>query len=225
MKIKKTLLLLGLISCVLCTNAQENKIDPTGNVGIGTTNPNAHLEVNKNFDGSTSAYFLNQNSSPNSRVILLIGEQPTGGNYGYFAHHSEGHISNWGNYTTANSTWLTGADVNGLNIIAGHSQGKIVFGTSSTEKMRIANDGNVGIGTTNVDAKLRIEGNNSLARFKTEDNGFFEIQATRSNSQSLITSLKLSSQNHIILDPNPSGTSGNVGIGTTNPDMKLTVLM
>ncbi len=75
----------------------QNTFPSSGNVGIGTNSPSAHLEVNKNFDGTTSAYFLNQSPSPNSRVILLIGEQPSGGNYGYFAHHSGGHISNWGN--------------------------------------------------------------------------------------------------------------------------------
>ncbi len=83
--------------------------------------------------------------------------------------------------------------------------------------------GNVGIGTTNPDSKLRIEGSNSLARFKTEEDGFFEIQATRSTTTSKETNLKLSSQGHIILDPNAFGTQGNVGIGTTNPFTNLQI--
>ncbi|TCI91492.1 hypothetical protein [Tenacibaculum sp. M341] len=83
--------------------------------------------------------------------------------------------------------------------------------------------GNVGIGTTNPDSKLRIEGSNSLARFKTEEDGFFEIQATRSTTTSKETNLKLSSQGHIILDPNAYGTQGNVGIGTLTPSQKLDI--
>ncbi len=42
---KKKLLSLGLIGFVLYTNAQENKIESTGNVGIGTINPTSTLAV------------------------------------------------------------------------------------------------------------------------------------------------------------------------------------
>ena len=165
---KKTMLIVVLIGIITSSKAQ-NIFTSSGNVGIGTNSPNAHLEVIKNFNGSNSAYFLNQNSSANSRVILLIGEQPSGGNYGYFAHHSEGHISNWGNYTSANSTWLTGSDINGLNIIAGNSQGKIVFGTGSSEKMRLAANGNLGIGTTDPGVwKLAVNGNIRAKEIKVE---------------------------------------------------------
>ena len=76
---KKTMLIVVLIGIITSSKAQ-NIFPSSGNVGIGTNSPNAHLEVIKNFNGSNSAYFLNQNSSANSRVILLIGEQPSGGN-------------------------------------------------------------------------------------------------------------------------------------------------
>lgn len=84
-------------------------------------------------------------------------------------------------------------------------------------------NGNLGIGAGNLDAKLRVEGSRSLARFKTEEDGFFEIYVTRSNMNSEITSLLLGAQNHIILDPNWGGTTGNVGIGTLTPETKLDV--
>ncbi|BFP40642.1 hypothetical protein FGF1_14870 [Flavobacteriaceae bacterium GF1] len=142
-------------------NGIEDKIvfSENGNVGIGSNNPNATLEISKNFDGSTSAYILNQNASPNSRAILLVGEQPFGGNYGYLAHHNSDYVGNWGDYTYANSTWLSASDVNGLNIIAGNPQGKIVFGTGTSEKMRLTTNGNLGIGTTDPDSKLAVNGN------------------------------------------------------------------
>ncbi len=84
-------------------------------------------------------------------------------------------------------------------------------------------NGNVGIGYNNPDSKLRIQGTHSLARFKTNIDGNFEIQATRSNTSSLITNLLLSSQNHIILNPNVLGTTGNVGIGTNDPSAILDI--
>ena len=130
----------------------------TGRLGIGTTSPSANLEIKKNFDGSTAAFLINESTAQNSRTIFLLGEKASGGDYGYIAHHGQGYVSNWGNYDAANSTWVTGNDTNGLNIIAGNSQGKIVFGTASTEKMRLAPNGFLGIGTKNPDEKLTVKG-------------------------------------------------------------------
>ncbi len=95
--------------------------------------------------------------------------------------------------------------------------------TAGKNRFRINHNGNVGIGTSSPDSKLRIQGTHSLARFKTDTDGRFEIQATRSNSNALNTDLVLSSQQHIILDPNAYGTQGNVGLGTTNPTSRLVV--
>ncbi|WP_335967211.1 hypothetical protein [Galbibacter sp. PAP.153] len=83
--------------------------------------------------------------------------------------------------------------------------------------------GNLGIGTGTLDAKLRIEGSKSLARFSTEEEGIFKIFSTRSDLNSEPANLVLGAQYNIILDPNMYGTSGNVGIGTMNPEAKLDV--
>lgn len=155
---KTTIATIALTFYCLGTVSQ-NTFPPTGNVGIGTTSPAAHLEVVKNVNGTNSAYFLNQNTSANARVFILVGEQPVGMKYGTFAHHSSGYVSQWGDYSSASSTWLSGNDVNGLNIIAGNQQGKIVFGTSTTEKMRLTNSGNLAIGTTDTKGfKLGVNG-------------------------------------------------------------------
>ncbi|WP_411032057.1 hypothetical protein [Spongiimicrobium sp. 3-5] len=160
---KKTILVTTALFLTLSLEAQwtDNgaNLTTSDNVGIGTTNPIAHLEVNKNINATTSAYLLNQSSSANARAMLLVGKQATGGFYGYLVHHNAGHVASFGNYASARSTWLLGADLNGLNIIAGNSQGKIVFGTSTSEKMRLTANGYLGIGTANPDMKLTVNGN------------------------------------------------------------------
>lgn len=217
---KKIVLSIALFGTILVINAQENKIESTGSVGIGTTTPSSLLDVEKNHNGTTFIEVTNNNTGSSARRGISIGNGLPG-NSVYLLSTS----ANYNQVSTWNNAAILGTDSQLLNgLIMRSSVGRIRFQPGGiNDKIVFTENGDVGIGTTNVDAKLRIEGGNSLARFKTEDNGFFEIQATRSNSQSLITSLKLSSQNHIILDPNPFGTSGNVGIGTTNPDMKLTV--
>ncbi|SHI31300.1 hypothetical protein [Aquimarina spongiae] len=294
---------LNLSILIFLTNlviyAQQNQIGTTGNVGIGTTNPSAILDVEKNHNGTTFIEVNNSsegnlarrgisigNGLPGNSVYLLstspnynevstwtragvlgtdsqlsnglilrssVGKirfQPGGiddkivfsenGNVGLGTTNPNFNLEIFGSSKTmsignSDGFLLFRNNIGGTNEIRSYGRDleietrdsqDILFNSNNgySKLMIVKGDGNgVGIGTTNVDAKLRIEGSTSLARFKTEENGFFEIQATRSNSQSLNTSLKLSSQNHIILDPNPYGTAGNVGIGTTNPDMKLTV--
>ena len=148
--------------------ASNLTINSSGNIGIGTNQPNATLEINKNFDGSTSAFILNQSTGANSRTILLLGEQSTGGNYGYLAHYGGNYVGSWGDYVNANTTWFVGADSNGLGIIAGNSQGKIFFGTGSSEKMRLTANGYLGIGTKNPDSKLTVKGNIHAEEIKVD---------------------------------------------------------
>jgi len=85
-------------------------------------------------------------------------------------------------------------------------------------------DGNVGIGTQIPNEKLILQGEHSLAKFRTDEEGRFEIYAESSNVQSLPSDLWLTSQGNIILYPNRFGSSGNVGIGTSDPgEWKLAV--
>ncbi|MEK6152010.1 hypothetical protein WIW50_02055 [Flavobacteriaceae bacterium 3-367] len=137
---------------------EKMRILQNGNVGIGTTQPAVALEINKDVNGTTGAYLINPNTGSNSRTVILLGGDFTGGDYGYLAHYAGGYAPTWGNYSLPNSTLLTGNDLGGLNIIAGNAQGKLVFGTGSSERMRITSTGNVGVGTTAPDAKLTVKG-------------------------------------------------------------------
>src|SRR3989338_9438535 len=90
--------------------------------------------------------------------------------------------------------------------------------------MRIDNTGNVGIGTTNPGAPLDVErsaaNDNDILRLGYNGSGPYYFGFARSNSTgALLIQGNQAGNNNIVLAP----TSGNVGIGTTEPDGKLHV--
>jgi hypothetical protein len=98
------------------------------------------------------------------------------------------------------------------------------FQVNSSEKMRIQNNGNVGIGTTSPDLKLHLahsDSNNGLLLEHTSQANGFQILQNIRQTEGLIwqkwTSGSFTS-NLMTLD-----YSGNVGIGTTSPVSPLTV--
>ncbi|WP_298312269.1 hypothetical protein [uncultured Aquimarina sp.] len=251
-----------ILGIVFSSYGQTNKIDNTGNVGIGTTTPAEKLEVRGNINSekfqirtpSSGSWF--NITSPNGSNRFDInrrynGDIPlmsvlTSGNVGIGTTtpntvlHIKKNQSGW--LQEIAGTASNNGDFVGLKVLSGyagetnkwigisaiaenlHSNATgLGLYTGATERFRIQHNGNVGIGTTNPDAKLRIQGTYSLGRFYTDTDGRFEIQVTRSNSTALNTDLVLSAQQHIVLDPNTNGTSGNVGIGTYAPDAKLAV--
>ena len=113
---------------------------PEGNVGIGTNSPASILEV--------------VNSSP----IFILRDTGNGGGKIYFGNsgHGVGRGASVGTITDGNdvSLWTAGT-------------GSIAFATTSTERMRIASNGNVGIGTNNPGNILQV---GSGARLKIANN-------------------------------------------------------
>ena len=97
--------------------------------------------------------------------------------------------------------------------------GKIAFVTDTSERMRIDNSGNVGIGTTSPSQKLHVYGGSVLI-----DNGssagtiYFHDTTNYINLSSDELQFANNGSERMRID-----SSGNVGIGTANPTSALTV--
>lgn len=173
-----------------------------GNVGIGTTNPTAKLQISGGsllIDNSQQILFRNGTDTANIQAISL---------------------------TSANNLQI-GQDTT-INSVQIQSGSAIQFRNNSAETMRILSSGNVGIGTTNPSQKLEVNGNIALtnggyiygdstttsAALYTNDGDGSKVIYSNSNlavGYNVITATTNNTE-RLRID-----SSGNVGIGTTNP--------
>jgi hypothetical protein len=205
-------------------NFGQNKIESTGNVGIGTTTPLAKLEVRSGDILVKNIINTNNNSS------LMIGQSVTDGNLIDTGTSIRTIVQNAGNNTY------------GMQFFTQES-----YLTSQTEKVRIQGNGNVGIGTTDPDAKLTVNGNaklkeslaisgvsggyttgdNPVLSFGTINSDFAKISVPFGDKMILSSyhgyTFKTSYNGAVPLTALTIGITGDVGIGTINPDAKLAV--
>ena len=178
-----------------------------GNIGIGTINPEAILSL----------------YSPGTDLIFKLEDRRT---------------ATTGDFLSKQAFYDYGGEAAyiGLrhNLYLGPGPRAITFGLSGSEKMRISNDGNVGIGTTSPGYKLEVAGvnlNNGLAitgpsspglTLKSSSGKDWEIFAAGTGvamgAGGLAFYNNTDNSYRMIID-----TSGNVGIGTYNPQTKLDV--
>jgi hypothetical protein len=161
----------------LRTNSAERmRILSSGNVGIGTTNPLALLDVN-----GVAATALGAVATPS------------------FAFRTDLNTG----------MWSSGSDT--LN-----------FSTTGSERMRINSGGNVGIGTTNPLALLDVNGVAATALGAVATPSFaFRTDLNTGMWSSGADTLNFSTAGSERMQIN---SGGNVGIGTTSPGAKLTVM-
>ena len=127
-------------------------ITAAGNVGIGTTNPAAKLDIGGNTVGSVQAIFGRGNTDPAFTVRYTNGiTGPTNAVQGTIGlDYGDGY-------------W---ADMAAVKFIRHSTAGELAFytsaaATSGVERMRINSSGNVGIGAAPVAGiRLRVEGGN-----------------------------------------------------------------
>ncbi len=216
-------------------------IDQIGRVGIGTTSPNAQLEVNS--DGSINQGAEIRLQHANNNVTDIVSTVNFANNIGSVAMIQAG---------------TNGANNNGYISMFTDDAGV------SSERLRINHDGNVGIGTTSPNDKLEInaEGNsNAIGAYDSKDGvtriyAWNKSTATNSSAQLMLSAGSTTfgdrgatlqyNTNGNILNINNTGdpssviaffnrtatttgermrihSNGNIGIGTTNPSNKLEV--
>lgn len=113
-------------------------------------------------------------------------------------------------------------------VAANQSAQQLSFQTASTDRIRILNNGYVGVGTTSPTTVLNVYSPtiNRVAEFTSGDNGAL-IEISDNDTTSYIGSegtltyigqTASASSNNLIIN-----SSGRVGIGTTSPDSKLSI--
>lgn len=166
-------LLLLALGGVLNANssAQTTNIFPsTGNVGLGTTSPEAALTIVTN--NNWSAFALKNYYTGAGQYAGILVEQARGTSASPTATQA-GDVLGFVRFNGYGSSgFVSSAQISAMagasNFSGSNSPGILAFSTTPSgsngpvEAMRIASTGNVGIGTTNPGATLEVNGNVKL---------------------------------------------------------------
>jgi hypothetical protein len=178
------------------------------NIGIGTTNPGYTLDVSGSLK-TTAGTYLGTNSSN-----VIIGGA-TSDLTNQFKFITIGNTAF--QYGASTGTYLRIEPGNADTEVALKADARsgayppMTFYTTATERMRIKADGNVGIGTTTVGAKVVVKGTS------TTDNLNSQIQVYNDSGKVLILGAWPSSQAVTFAQNHAIVTTG----GTTNEDLLL----
>ena len=186
-----------------------------GKVGVGTTSPSYTVDVVKNE--ADHNYVAVTNTSAGTSSVA-----------GFRAHSQTADLFLLGNADNRTTTKFGIAQggysqittTNGNGLLFGNTQSApIIFGTNDTERMRITDAGNVGIGTTSPSnllhlkgGKIEIEKSDGSKHLLIDENS---IRTTTTNDLSIFTN---GNSDQLVLDQ-----GGNVGIGTNSPGAQLDI--
>jgi hypothetical protein len=185
-----------------------------GNVGIGTTSPGYKLDISTT--SGTSVFRTSDTTTAYKSFSIDYSSsfitQVNFGLFGRFEYEGNGGVLSIENRSTQ----------------AGSSMMRFVMGT--TERMRITDTGNVGIGTTSpaykldVNGSIRTSGVNGLyidasANFGDNSGANFDILNLGSTRALRILATTVGGWGNILLNP----YGANVGIGTTAPTNRLQI--
>jgi hypothetical protein len=188
-----------------------------GNVGIGTTDPSRDLHIVKSNDGGQVRFQIinTSNTADSTSVISIYNGGADGGDP--FLHWKIDVQQDW-------SMGIDNSDGDKLKISKN-------FGPGTNDYLTVDTSGNVGIGTTAPGEKLVIAGG-VLAYGNTSSigSGTSYYLGNNPNSRDIVftrvanAELGIGRYNGGWYETMRFDADGNVGIGTTSPDEKLSVI-
>ena len=209
------------------TNGVKMLLNSSGNLGIGTSTPTSKLHVIETTAtgsriqlGTSSANSLMSSTGVNDFIILTapFGPTPasTNNNGAKWGIKLNGSIDSPNTKGKAACIYAVSEEPGaGYNRRVGLALHTSPFDLDSVERLRISNDGNVGIGTTSPVEKLDINGN--LYFSKASDPRIYAGTGIGLNIDGQALWLNRNTNASIIMVTG----GGNVGIGTTGPSSKL----
>jgi len=188
-------------------------IDTSGNVGIGTSNPDEEMEIYKDQNYWTNLRFNNPNDGFNAGCAIEFYEGVN--QRAYIARASSGN-------TTANP---------GPNSLCIQNQGPIEIDTWSADPVSILPfGGNVGIGTRDAERILHIKGDNPRILIEAAtSNPEVNFEHSEDMESEIWSLYKHGTSDDLRFFQNGADrltiqdATGNVGVGATDPGQKLDV--
>ena len=193
---------------IATNNSEAMRITSTGNVGIGTANPSAPLEVQ-----TASGERIRFNSAGNSQQPRIQLIRDSGADYSI-----QNSLGVFEILQGSNDIYRYASDIHQF------------FTAGSGERMRIASNGYVGIGTSSPSRNLVVNSStgNTFISIKSANTGIAGIllgdqqadnvgQISYSNSANSMQFLTAASEKMRVT------SGGNFGIGTTSPGSRLQI--
>lgn len=208
---KTTLLTLAIALTCYTTHAQTNKLDPTGNVGIGTTSPISALHVSG----------------------LTTLSNPSGRGYDENLRLPPSNANDFSSLVLGATPGISGTGIGQWTLVRFPAVLNYMFSIrhNETDYLNILTNGNMGIGTSAPQYKLNVA--QDITMDQDINIAQLGITGATDNAKRLVMGYDVNGAGfgyikagwyqhqwtNLALQP----LGGNVGIGTTTPDSKLAV--